>query len=1029
MDKDLNQLMDSLWEDEQDEERSADKGKSSSDEENDLLGDDEICDIVLTQRSQSRSAAISEDEERLGQNLPLWSGDESENLDHSETTREKRTALSESEDTGGRSTPLMSGGHRGNGLQREKRTNNWTMSGGGDVSQGRSSPHLAGEESERLEYRETASKYGTLESEAESVDVFDDLPCEGQTRMEVRDRGDITGTSKRTSIIGEVDEKEGGPNIRSDSELSFHDESDEEMSKTILTQRCRRESGSLDSELEEEDQEDWTLVLDDDDDDMMDVDSTPQENRTPDDSSERDIFNGSMEMQDIISGERINDNQNGSSEIAQEVDRESEPAKFEGYLGSPERWRAPSKERNNGLLSMRNSDVSPKLDRKEDKPLQRGISKRFTNHDRLHCSNGGDAQGHHHPTRRKGLSGQKIEPKSGRNSLHNDSAGAGFVKPSSNQAIEENILESTSFKGVNDIQQHSPELVVGMDIDDFENCEVLLLPCDSTESEETSSSAVHARYRRERSERRKSIEANKIEEEIVDLADDEGESESDEMAPGKPGTSRRKKFHWNQGLSHRKAEQKSFHAQEAKGEVSNDSSLANRSASNTRGSLSVGNKHHSLTPVVVLQKLSMDDIGNSQDRHDREPSTHENLEHSLATSRKLLPGESSSADSAEAASEDAPVVSTSFDAMASPRNYTSDDILSPTPPPSPTFDRPSQISRTQGTATEAATQDKSCPSPDSPDTTTLLPGKRKLTLSLRQISMDHQPDPFVLSDSSSSSGEENTKPCSSTSRTRHRSSERRTRHKSSERTRHKSSERTRHKSSERRKSNSFPPCATTTNSQSGITSTGRKSAIAKQPDAEPDKSCTSPHSPTSLVSPVVALVTNAGSPMSPNHNSSHHLLDGGGDFQEERFAFDMEEGCGYDDFHFGMDDFDDDINVHNVEEADKPDEEVDRSTDKGDGVEVEHHKTAEDEYSSSRGADGSRHGNGCSVSDGENEMPTLKPMVRNVDDEIDLTQESSEGSEAGDVDAREEESWHQTLMGLMIFWRKTFRFQFLRFPR
>ena len=106
------------------------------------------------------------------------------------------------------------------------------------------------------------------------------------------------------------------------------------------------------------------------------------------------------------------------------------------------------------------------------------------------------------------------------------------------------------------------------------------------------------------------------------------------------------------------------------------------------------------------------------------------------------------------------------------------------------------------------------------------------------------------------------------------------------------------------------------------------------------------------------------------------------------------------DFHFGMDDFDDDINVHNVEEADKPDEEVDRSTDKGDGVEVEHHKTAEDEYSSSRGADGSRHGNGCSVSDGENEMPTLKPMVRNVDDEIDLTQESSEGSEAGDVDAR-----------------------------
>ena len=71
----------------------ADKGKSSSDEENDLLCDDEICDIVLTQRSRSRSAAISEDEERLGQNLPLLSGDESENLDHSETTREKRDSI------------------------------------------------------------------------------------------------------------------------------------------------------------------------------------------------------------------------------------------------------------------------------------------------------------------------------------------------------------------------------------------------------------------------------------------------------------------------------------------------------------------------------------------------------------------------------------------------------------------------------------------------------------------------------------------------------------------------------------------------------------------------------------------------------------------------------------------------------------------------------------------------------------------------------------------------------------------------
>ena len=76
----------------------------------------------------------------------------------------------------------MSGGHRGNCLQREKRTNNWTMTGGGDESKGRNAPHVADEESERLEYRETASKYGTLESEAESVDVFDDLPCEGQNK-------------------------------------------------------------------------------------------------------------------------------------------------------------------------------------------------------------------------------------------------------------------------------------------------------------------------------------------------------------------------------------------------------------------------------------------------------------------------------------------------------------------------------------------------------------------------------------------------------------------------------------------------------------------------------------------------------------------------------------------------------------------------------------------------------------------------------------------------------------------------------
>lgn len=854
--KDLNQLIDSLWEDEEEsknekeeEESDVEDGSSENDELKDPLDDDEINEIyevALTQRSRSRSGSltpgqgVNDDVEESGSLFSSDGGDASED---------------------------------GVGVEMDD--------GGGDSND--------------------ADVTITLDDD---VEQNSDGKGAAKTRMGQQERKGLRSDGVTHEGIGQ-----GFPDHASSSM------EEERVNGLLLTQPWQHPSisdqGDQDVIVSDEDNEDWTLVFDEEN--MMDTSAPLDEDRS---------VNSSVGKDDVNKMELSDDDDEGCVLVAMSkpsADRNSDSgtADCRAQGGMKDDDVSPVKFSCGGRMQNSGDKISSPVFERNSHAIQHRLSKdayqSYTNHERLenHVTTQKSPIKKHRKDGKKGTS-KKIkdavdsqEPLSGCN-LRASPKGRGRRLKDSSDVVpydESNAISSLR-RTQEQVLSHRNARQLEVE-DDEDTDDILLLHYDSTDrASDSPQRSPGGKMREKQSRQRERVNRNRDADGVVASIGPGGKAVT---ALTKKFTFKKKTLPWKHQIP---AQDSCVHGDQNLHEpyTSSHDYVAEKgvSGANVERSLAVDDRtgfalSPSRTPAVVLTKAKLPDawdpsrsVEDNLDRSDNASSRRQSSDQTECQAAEDghfrvdqdLP--SHSLHDAEASSVNESLASTSKDKdQHSAEDDFSDDILSPSPPPSPTFTK-SQISRL-----EIGSLSRRSVSPIALDNSLRL-GQKRMTMSSifpgsKSQAPGDQTDPFALSQSSSSSGDAGVQPSSAYSKRRHK------------KTKHQSFSKSNGSTNSQSKQKTILACSSSKSCPSRSSSEYPDSVTPDVSEVEPvPADAWSPGS-----SPLPPL---SSSPAGSKNEASPTLTPGGsgsGDFAEEVFAYDVDDGGGgFDDFHICGDDED-----------------------------------------------------------------------------------------------------------------------------